>query len=107
MVGIDSIATAGDVNRNVLCTSNPVEVHQQAHAWAVAIGEHLLPKTKAYAEIWLDEKIESTEDEQDFWEQITFPENLKPLLYHHKMMLMCMLMILILWRLPKITNCRF
>ena len=23
--GIDSIATAGDVNRNVLCTSNPVE----------------------------------------------------------------------------------
>ena len=24
-VGIDSIATAGDVNRNVLCTSNPVE----------------------------------------------------------------------------------
>lgn len=30
--GIDSIATAGDVNRNVLCTSNPIEseVHQQA-----------------------------------------------------------------------------
>ncbi len=25
-VGIDSIATAGDVNQNVLCTSNPVEV---------------------------------------------------------------------------------
>jgi len=67
-VGIDSIATAGDVNRNVLCTSNPVEseVHQQAHAWATAISEHLLPKTRAYAEIWLDgEKVESTEDEQE------------------------------------------
>lgn len=59
--GIDSIATAGDVNRNVLCTTNPVEseLHQEAYEWAKKISEHLLPKTKAYAEIWLDgEKIE-------------------------------------------------
>lgn len=59
--GIDSIATAGDVNRNVLCTSNPVEseLHQQAYEWAKKISEHLLPKTRAYAEIWLDgEKIQ-------------------------------------------------
>ncbi|MDR7121170.1 assimilatory sulfite reductase (NADPH) hemoprotein subunit [Rheinheimera soli] len=65
-IGIDSIATAGDVNRNVLCTSNPVEsvLHQQAYQWAAKISEHLLPKTKAYAEIWLDEqKVESTEAE--------------------------------------------
>lgn len=65
-IGIDSIATAGDVNRNVLCTSNPVEsvLHQQAYAWAAKISEHLLPKTRAYAEIWLDEeKIETTEVE--------------------------------------------
>ncbi|WJG09926.1 assimilatory sulfite reductase (NADPH) hemoprotein subunit [Aliiglaciecola sp. LCG003] len=65
-VGIDSIATAGDVNRNVLCTSNPVEsaVHQQAYEWAKKISEHLLPKTRAYAEIWLDgEKVETTENE--------------------------------------------
>lgn len=64
-VGIDSIATAGDVNRNVLCTPNPVEseVHQQAWEWAKKISEHLLPKTHAYAEIWLDgEKVESTEE---------------------------------------------
>lgn len=66
--GIDSIATAGDVNRNVLCTSNPVEseVHQQAYEWAKKISEHLLPKTRAYAEIWLDgEKLETTELEQE------------------------------------------
>ncbi|MDC0603154.1 assimilatory sulfite reductase (NADPH) hemoprotein subunit [Aliiglaciecola sp.] len=65
-VGIDSIATAGDVNRNVLCTSNPVEseVHQEAYEWAKKISEHLLPKTRAYAEIWLDgEKVETTEQE--------------------------------------------
>ncbi len=54
--GMDSIATAGDVNRNVLCTSNPVEseLHAEAYEWAKAISEHLLPKTRAYAEIWLD-----------------------------------------------------
>jgi sulfite reductase (NADPH) hemoprotein beta-component len=65
-IGIDSIATAGDVNRNVLCTSNPVEsvLHQQAYQWAAKISEHLLPKTRAYAEIWLDEeKVETTEAE--------------------------------------------
>jgi sulfite reductase (NADPH) hemoprotein beta-component len=48
-----------------LCTSNPVEseVHQEAYEWAKKISEHLLPKTRAYAEVWLDEKkAESTEE---------------------------------------------
>ena len=65
--GIDSIATAGDVNRNVLCTSNPIEsaVHKEAWEWASKISEHLLPKTRAYAEIWLDgEKVDSTQEDE-------------------------------------------
>ena len=63
--GIDSIATAGDVNRNVLCSTNPVEseLHQEAYEWAKKISEHLLPKTKAYMEIWLDGKKEKTTEE--------------------------------------------
>ncbi len=63
-LGLDSIATAGDVNRNVLCTSNPVEseLHREAWEWAKKISEHLLPKTQAYAEVWLDgEKVQSTD----------------------------------------------
>ncbi|MEM7440776.1 MAG: assimilatory sulfite reductase (NADPH) hemoprotein subunit [Pseudomonadota bacterium] len=63
--GIDSIATAGDVNRNVLCTTNPVEseLHQEAYEWSKRISEHLLPNTKAYTEIWLDgEKQKTTEE---------------------------------------------
>jgi sulfite reductase (NADPH) hemoprotein beta-component len=66
-IGIDSIATAGDVNRNVLCTTNPVEseLHQQAYEWATKISEHLLPKTRAYAEIWLDgEKLDGPEGDK-------------------------------------------
>lgn len=63
--GLDSIATAGDVNRNVLCSTNPVEssLHQEAYEWSVKISEHLLPHTKAYMEIWLDgEKAKTTEE---------------------------------------------
>ena len=65
-VGLDSLATAGDVNRNVLCTSNPIEseLHQEAYEWAKKISEHLLPQSRAYAEIWLDEeRVETTEDQ--------------------------------------------
>ncbi len=65
-LGLDSKATAGDVNRNVLCTSNPIEseLHQQTYQWAKKISEHLLPKTRAYAEIWLDgEKVDTSEHE--------------------------------------------
>ncbi|PCI62222.1 MAG: sulfite reductase subunit beta [Gammaproteobacteria bacterium] len=72
-VGLDSLATAGDVNRNVLCTPNPIEseIHQQAYAWAKKISEHLLPQSRAYAEIWLDEeKLETTEASKDSVEPI-------------------------------------
>lgn len=64
---LDSIAACGDVNRNVMCNPNPVEsrLHQQAYFWAKKLSDHLLPHTRAYAEIWLDEeKLLSTEDEQ-------------------------------------------
>ncbi len=63
---IDAIFTAGDVNRNVICTSNPMqsELHAQAYQWATQISELLLPHSNAYAEIWLDgEKVHETEQE--------------------------------------------
>ena len=55
---IDSIAACGDVNRNVLCNSNPLEsdLHNQVYKDTTAISTHLLPSTQAYHEIWLDQK---------------------------------------------------
>jgi len=79
-IGIDAIATAGDVNRNVLCTPNPIEstVHQQAYEWAKKISEHLLPKTRAYAEIWLDEeKVETTEHDEPILGSSYLPRKFK------------------------------
>ncbi|MBN2164352.1 MAG: assimilatory sulfite reductase (NADPH) hemoprotein subunit [Pontiellaceae bacterium] len=65
---IDSIAACGDVNRNVLCNTNPVEsaLHKRIYEDAVALSKHLLPKTRAYHEIWLDEeRIANHEEEQE------------------------------------------
>lgn len=65
-VCLDSIAACGDVNRNVMCNSNPHEsqVHAEMLETAQAISNHLLPRTQAYHEIWLDgEKVQSTEEE--------------------------------------------
>ncbi|HCO44708.1 MAG TPA: sulfite reductase [Gammaproteobacteria bacterium] len=54
--GLDTIAACGDVNRNVLASANPYRspLHAAAGALARAVSEHLLPRTNAYAEIWLD-----------------------------------------------------
>ncbi|WP_445401566.1 assimilatory sulfite reductase (NADPH) hemoprotein subunit [Zobellella sp. An-6] len=77
--GIDSIATAGDVNRNVLCTSNPVEseLHQEAYDWAKKISEHLLPKTRAYLEIWLDGERLDTPDQEPILGATYLPRKFK------------------------------
>lgn len=57
-LGLDSIATAGDVNRNVICTSNPMASNMHYQVWELTknISTYLLPKSQAYAEIWLDGK---------------------------------------------------
>jgi len=63
---IDTIAACGDVNRNVMCASNPVETraHELVQEWAIKLSEHLLPHSRAYHEIWLDgEKVEGGESE--------------------------------------------
>lgn len=57
---LDTRAACGDVNRNVLAVANPYlsKVHAAAHELAVAISAHLLPRTGAYHEVWLDgEKV--------------------------------------------------
>ncbi len=55
---MDCIAACGDVNRNVMCNPNPhqSELHEEVYDWANRISLHLLPKTRAYHEIWLDEE---------------------------------------------------
>ena len=57
---LDSIAGCGDVNRNVMCNTNPhtSPLHGEVYEHAAAISAHLTPRTTAYYEIWLNgEKV--------------------------------------------------
>ncbi|MCL1124307.1 assimilatory sulfite reductase (NADPH) hemoprotein subunit [Shewanella surugensis] len=78
---LDSIAACGDVNRNVMCNPNPVEskLHAQAYEWAKKLSDNMLPHTKAYAEIWLDdEKIMTTkEDVEPVYGETYLPRKFK------------------------------
>ncbi len=65
---LDSIATCGDINRNVTCASHPIQshLHGEIFAYASKISDLLFPKTKAYYEIWIDdEKIAEKEEQLD------------------------------------------
>jgi sulfite reductase (NADPH) hemoprotein beta-component len=67
-IGLTTIATCGDINRNVLCTSHPKQspLHEEIFGYANEIATLLLPKTHAYYEIWLDgEKLVEKELERD------------------------------------------
>jgi sulfite reductase (NADPH) hemoprotein beta-component len=56
---MDTIAACGDVNRNVMCNPNPLQsqLHAEVFPWAKRLSEHLLPKTRAYHEIWLEDAL--------------------------------------------------
>jgi sulfite reductase (NADPH) hemoprotein beta-component len=65
---LTTIATCGDINRNVLCSSHPKQspLHAEIFEYAKEMNKMLLPKTHAYYEIWLDEeKIADKKSEED------------------------------------------
>jgi len=66
-VALDSIAACGDVNRNVACASHPHQspIHAKIHAYADKLSTLLLPKTRAFYEIWLDEEQLEVREEID------------------------------------------
>ncbi len=82
---LDTLAACGDVNRNVMATANPYlsKAHAAAHELAVAIGKHLLPRTGAYHEIWLDGALvvdksgAATKDEEPIYGAHYLPRKFK------------------------------
>lgn len=65
---LDTIAACGDVNRNVMCNSIPFqsEIHSEVYEWSKQLSDYLLPRTRAYHEIWLDEeKVVGTPEVED------------------------------------------
>ncbi|MEA5446072.1 assimilatory sulfite reductase (NADPH) hemoprotein subunit [Gammaproteobacteria bacterium AB-CW1] len=66
-VFLDSIAACGDVNRNVMCSANPLEsaLHAEVQAIAERLSNELLPESQAYQEIWLQGRDSGSERENE------------------------------------------
>jgi sulfite reductase (NADPH) hemoprotein beta-component len=64
---LDTIAACGDVNRNVIARVNPWESrsHGEVAGLAREIGAYLLPKSRAWHEIWIDGEQIAGGEEQD------------------------------------------
>jgi sulfite reductase (NADPH) hemoprotein beta-component len=77
---IDSIGGCGDVNRNVMCNPNPIrsDLHAKVYGWARRISEYLLPRTRAYHEIWLDgERLDGDEENEPIYGKTYLPRKFK------------------------------
>jgi len=78
---LDSIATCGDVNRNVICAAHPLQsaIHEQVHSYAARISELLMPKTHAYYEIWLDEEklLDRKQEDDPLYQDRYLPRKFK------------------------------
>src|ERR1700761_5017 len=63
-----TLAACGDVNRNVMASPTPAtsDVVEQVQADARAVSDALLPKTRAYHQIWVEGVELKMEDEKDF-----------------------------------------
>lgn len=78
---IDTLAACGDVNRNIAVAANPYlsQVHTAVQAQAEALSKHLLPNSRAYYEIWLDEEkvAGSGEEEEPIYGALYLPRKFK------------------------------
>jgi sulfite reductase (NADPH) hemoprotein beta-component len=64
---LDTIAACGDVNRNVIASVVPQHptVHAEITDMARAISEHLLPRTRAWHEIWIDNALVAGDEPEE------------------------------------------
>lgn len=77
---LSTIAACGDVNRNVMCNPNPYQsaVHEEVYGHAVALSEYFKPRSRAYYEIWLDEKkVAGHQDEEPIYGRRYLPRKFK------------------------------
>ena len=77
---LDTIAACGDDTRGVMSSVNPhlSKLHREVYDLAAATSDHVIPKTRAYHEIWLDgEKYESSEPQEPVYGATYLPRKFK------------------------------
>ncbi|KAH0582974.1 hypothetical protein H2248_010867 [Termitomyces sp. 'cryptogamus'] len=79
---LDTLAACGDVNRNVVCSSIPTmsKLHGEVYQFSKDVSEHLIPRTTAYHEIWLNKKLvagEALQDHEPLYGEFYLPRKFK------------------------------
>ncbi|HWV12773.1 MAG TPA: NADPH-dependent assimilatory sulfite reductase hemoprotein subunit [Sphingobium sp.] len=77
---LDTIAACGDDSRGVMCTVDPQSsrFHAEVAAMAKRVSDHVIPKTRAYHEIWYgSERIAGSEPEEPFYGRTYMPRKFK------------------------------
>ena len=77
---LDTIAACGDVNRNVMSTSDSTHSALQAEVAAISgeVSDTFIPKTRAYHEIWYgEERVAASEPVEPFYGSTYLPRKFK------------------------------
>jgi sulfite reductase (NADPH) hemoprotein beta-component len=79
---LDTIAACGDDARTVMATANPQDsaLHAEVAALSKQLSDHVIPKTRAYHEIWYGEEKVATsegEEEEPFYGRTYLPRKFK------------------------------
>jgi sulfite reductase (NADPH) hemoprotein beta-component len=77
---LDTIAACGDDARTVMCTADPADsdIHAEATVLSKQLSDHVIPKTRAYHEIWYGaEKVASSDEEEPFYGRQYMPRKFK------------------------------
>lgn len=82
--GLNTLAACGDVVRNVVCTAAPFDTPAQRSLleWVRLVDRSLKPKTRAYAEIWLDGEraaslVDASEESEPLYGETYLPRKFK------------------------------
>src|ERR1700721_96828 len=64
----EPVSDAFWLSRNVMCSAIPThsKLHAEVYEFSKRVSEHLLPRTTAYHEIWLDKYLVAGQAIQDF-----------------------------------------
>jgi sulfite reductase (NADPH) hemoprotein beta-component len=77
---LDTIAACGDDARGVMCTADPrdSDLHAEVAALSKQLSDHVIPRMRAYHEIWLGkERIATSEPEEPFYGKTYLPRKFK------------------------------
>ncbi len=77
---VDTIAACGDDARTVMATSDPDDsgIHAEVAALSKQLSDHVIPRTRAYSEIWYEEqRVPTSENEEPFYGKTNLPRKFK------------------------------